>query len=588
MRKSLATPQQGNGRRSMLGFGSAAAKGQRRGGLPEQKKLIFSANRSRMQNSMVGSKRWSSQGSHAMKDQRPLSNRAFQKQLIDDILEFLSETGYPHSITPKILSAPTTKEFVRVFEHLYGCIDNNFTMANKKVEEEVPKILKLLSYPFTISKSAMFAIGSLHSWPTLLGALHWMVDLIKTFNSMDIEQVLFQPSFHDEDPTRKHGKTFIEYYTQRYGKYMRNEDEEEDIKLMKKGLETAIIEDAGCSAEDHEMLREEVEALEQELAALEAESDPLEEAIKTKQILEEKIEHDEITIKELLQEHAVQQKQASNYRRQLEEEDIDYEQLTERFDSIKHKSSEIKRELERLNNESDRLEQQNNEREIRYCRKYDEINSLINEYNDIVKELVQNSDVKQYIGNESLILVFDHNVQDISNTRYRLKSLLTKLAEQLSEDVRQLESEITNKEIEITKMKEAVGDKKEDIPRLSNNIDRLDRLLDDKTSKLKHNTGTFGSIQQQELALENQLQTIYQSVQNEIHCLEEKRLRVEEDGKKLKIEEDDFLQHILTYAKSFQQYKLNVKKGIENLNKNLQSDIQHIDQIQKSYTDSEE
>ena len=23
---------------------------------------------------------------------------------------------------------------------------------------------------------------------------------------MDIEQVLFQPSFHDEDPTRKHGK----------------------------------------------------------------------------------------------------------------------------------------------------------------------------------------------------------------------------------------------------------------------------------------------------------------------------------------------------------------------------------------------
>ena len=54
MRKSLATPQQGNGRRSMLGFGSAASK-QR--GIPEQKKLNFSANRSRLQNSTVGSKR---------------------------------------------------------------------------------------------------------------------------------------------------------------------------------------------------------------------------------------------------------------------------------------------------------------------------------------------------------------------------------------------------------------------------------------------------------------------------------------------------------------------------------------------------
>lgn len=49
----------------------------------------------------------------------------------------------------------------------------------KKFEEEVPRILKSLSYPFTISKSAMFAIGSLHTWPTLLGALHWMVELIK-------------------------------------------------------------------------------------------------------------------------------------------------------------------------------------------------------------------------------------------------------------------------------------------------------------------------------------------------------------------------------------------------------------------------
>ena len=55
MRKSLATPQQGNGRRSMLGFGSAASKQK---GIPEQKKLNFSANRSRLQNSTVGSKRF--------------------------------------------------------------------------------------------------------------------------------------------------------------------------------------------------------------------------------------------------------------------------------------------------------------------------------------------------------------------------------------------------------------------------------------------------------------------------------------------------------------------------------------------------
>ena len=49
----------------------------------------------------------------------------------------------------------------------------------KKFEEEIPKILKQIGYPYPISKSAMFAIGNMHSWPNLLGALQWMVEVIR-------------------------------------------------------------------------------------------------------------------------------------------------------------------------------------------------------------------------------------------------------------------------------------------------------------------------------------------------------------------------------------------------------------------------
>lgn len=49
MRKSLATPQQG-GRKSILGYGSA--KKQQK--IPEQKKLTFSANKSRLHTSGIG------------------------------------------------------------------------------------------------------------------------------------------------------------------------------------------------------------------------------------------------------------------------------------------------------------------------------------------------------------------------------------------------------------------------------------------------------------------------------------------------------------------------------------------------------
>jgi len=67
------------------------------------------------------------------------------------------------------------------FKHLYCQFDPNHKIS-QKIAEEIPKILKSLKYPFTISKSAMFSIGSLHSWPPLLGALHWMVDLIKVYS----------------------------------------------------------------------------------------------------------------------------------------------------------------------------------------------------------------------------------------------------------------------------------------------------------------------------------------------------------------------------------------------------------------------
>ena len=47
-----------------------------------------------------------------------------------------------------------------------------------KIEDEVPTLFKQLKYPFQISKSALFAVGSPHTWPSLLAALGWLVELL--------------------------------------------------------------------------------------------------------------------------------------------------------------------------------------------------------------------------------------------------------------------------------------------------------------------------------------------------------------------------------------------------------------------------
>lgn len=567
MRKSLATPQQAHNRRSMLGFGSAAAKLKRQN-VPEQKRLTFSANKTRP----VASKRWSSQGT-SMKDPRPLTNRGFQKQMIDDILEFLNENGYPHPITQKILGAPTTREFLRVFEFLYGCIDTNFKMGDK-FQEEVPKILKSISYPFTISKSAMFSIGSLHSWPTLLGALHWMVDLIKTAGCIDIEEVLFTPSFNDEDHSRNYEKAFLQYYAQTYVLYMRDEDEASTEE--RKMLETSIIAMAGCSAEDHEQLKEEVEELEAELAALLAEPDPLAEAIKEKQMLEEKIEQDEIRIRELDQKSAVLKKQAQQYEKQLQDEGFNIRQLGDRSAEMRHKGAEVKRQLERLNNEGERVEQQNNEREIRYCQLYDQINTSINEYNDIVKELMLQPHITKHLGENSIILNFEHNTTDISEVKRNLMGILKKLSEAISEDCYNLDSKIINEEMKIQRMREEINDKNEHLDQLDIQIKKLESMLQEKLAELDELTGVSKKVVDQEIIMENDLKQMAAKLKKEKENVKNIEKSVRENSERFAKIEEDFVGEILNYCSKLQEYRQNVKAGATELNKSIQADIDHM------------
>lgn len=47
-----------------------------------------------------------------------------------------------------------------------------------KMEDEVPAFFKRMRYPFAISKSALFAVGSPHTWPGLLAAMVWLCELL--------------------------------------------------------------------------------------------------------------------------------------------------------------------------------------------------------------------------------------------------------------------------------------------------------------------------------------------------------------------------------------------------------------------------
>lgn len=115
-----------------------------------------------------------------MKDTRPLRERPYQTKMRQDILSWLQSTGY--EISMQTLMNITGKDFRAIVYHLVALLDPNHQFdPNARFEEEFVPALKALHYPFAgqIDSKWLAAPASMHSWPFLLGALHWLVEMGK-------------------------------------------------------------------------------------------------------------------------------------------------------------------------------------------------------------------------------------------------------------------------------------------------------------------------------------------------------------------------------------------------------------------------
>ena len=66
----------------------------------------------------------------AATDPRPLSDAAFRNGIIKSLIQFLTENGYNHPISSKLLTSPSDKDVYRIFQFLYHKIDPNFTFTS--------------------------------------------------------------------------------------------------------------------------------------------------------------------------------------------------------------------------------------------------------------------------------------------------------------------------------------------------------------------------------------------------------------------------------------------------------------------------
>ncbi|KAF8892608.1 HEC/Ndc80p family-domain-containing protein [Infundibulicybe gibba] len=125
----------------------------------------------------IGSQPSSSQ---PIKDPRPLREKPYQARMRQDILAYLQATEF--EITMQTLANIHGKGYRAIFEHLVLLLDPSYPFnEHARLEDQFIPTLKALRYPFVhvIDNKWLAAPASMHSWPSLLGVLHWLVELCK-------------------------------------------------------------------------------------------------------------------------------------------------------------------------------------------------------------------------------------------------------------------------------------------------------------------------------------------------------------------------------------------------------------------------
>lgn len=76
----------------------------------------------------------------------------------------------------------TGREYRNIFQYLYSMLDPGYPFEPQaRFEDEFIQALKCIRYPFVgqVDPKWLAAPASMHSWPSLLGVLHWLTVMCK-------------------------------------------------------------------------------------------------------------------------------------------------------------------------------------------------------------------------------------------------------------------------------------------------------------------------------------------------------------------------------------------------------------------------
>ncbi|KAF4526127.1 hypothetical protein B566_EDAN012437 [Ephemera danica] len=150
--------------------------------------------------SVASSARWNSSarrisqklvvsGPIKMKDERPVNDKLFQANAMNQIQSFMrshSDGGQSHKLKPMSNTA-----LIATFNTIVSELDPNMRVSKEDYVAKIPSILNSLQYPVSITKSSYVAVGSGTATQQLIAMLAWLVDSVTALSNINPDMCLF-------------------------------------------------------------------------------------------------------------------------------------------------------------------------------------------------------------------------------------------------------------------------------------------------------------------------------------------------------------------------------------------------------------
>lgn len=124
--------------------------------------------------------------------QLPIADKEFQKHAVTKVRNYFQQNSDINIRWATFGSQPqAVATTVEMFNFLLKMMFKDIELDMKNYADEIPRFMKLLSYPVNIQKSTLVTINTKNTWPSVLSMLVFLVDHVSMINKSEVSEMMF-------------------------------------------------------------------------------------------------------------------------------------------------------------------------------------------------------------------------------------------------------------------------------------------------------------------------------------------------------------------------------------------------------------